>query len=127
VKRSAKDRHGKWSDGSRLHLRVKLLMVGAETLVVAAVTRLRGPVDGDDQSRADFLLPADPTAHLDVLRRGLRLPDDRHQREPIDVHTYLDDVRGETDIDSLLSPFPGAYLTWSCSIALESRLTAASM
>jgi hypothetical protein len=33
----------------------------------AAVTRLRGPVDGDDQSRADFLLPADPTAHLDVL------------------------------------------------------------
>ena len=48
---------------------------------------------------------ADPAADLDVLGRRLRLADDRHEAEPVDVDADLDDVRGEADIDAVGSPY----------------------
>ena len=73
-------------------------MVGPEPFVVAAVAGLGGPVDHDDQARADIGAPADPPAYLDVLGCRLWLADDGHQREAVDVDPDLDDVRRETDV-----------------------------
>ncbi len=102
VERSSKHRGGEGRHRGGFHLRVQLLVIGPEPLVVTAVARLRCPVDRDDKARR-LHVASDATAHLDVLRGGLWLTNNRHQAEPVDVDTDLDDVRGEADVDRLLA------------------------
>jgi hypothetical protein len=56
---------------------------------------------GDDESGPGGVA-SDATGRLDILGRGLRLPEHDHQAEPGDVEANGDHVRGERDINALL-------------------------
>ena len=103
VQCSAEDGGGERGNRGGLYLGVQPLMVGVEALVVAAVARLGGAVDGYHEPWADIGATPDAAGYLDVLSSGLGLSNDGHQAKAVDVDSDLDDVRGEADVDSILA------------------------
>ena len=88
------------SDARSLDGTVEALVPSAEALVVATVAGAVDIEQGDHQSRA-LIVASDATRCLDVLGRCLRLAQDNHQAQALDVQTDRDHVRGKGHVHVL--------------------------
>src|SRR5688572_8727392 len=74
-------------------------MIRVKLLKVRPVAALGWTVEHEDQTRPLPPAPPYPACDLDVLRCRLRLADDSHEGEPVDINTDFDDARCEARVN----------------------------